>query len=219
MTARANWSPSPYSSYSPSLLNSLTSFEVLVWKKGPWTACFGSVSPFHLFQRKRINKDLKFWRAGCSLWRAGNREYWMICREPGFLGVVWFGSCHTLFPTLSSQLSSTWDTQEDWERERTCWRARGEGVGEEQNHTTARSRLNAEGALLKMRWPLPSVLVSLSFLPAWIRMLSLFARTLVPVWDTCLFVWGGGGEGGGGWVLLSTYISTYVDKCTMISLT
>jgi hypothetical protein len=51
------------------------------------------------------------------------REYWMIYREPGFLAITWFFSPH--FPPLPSA-SPTSDTQEDRERERACWRERGE---------------------------------------------------------------------------------------------
>ncbi len=67
------------------------------------------------------------------------REYWTIYRGPGFLAFVWFGSTpNPLLPPLPS-VSSTGDTQEDWEREATCWRQRREGVAVEPNHTTARS--------------------------------------------------------------------------------
>ncbi len=50
-------------------------------------------------------------------------------RGQGFLAVVWFGSflAHSLPPP--PEVSSTGDTQEDWERETTCWRDRGEGGG------------------------------------------------------------------------------------------
>ncbi len=44
----------------------------------------------------------------------------MIYRGPSFLAVVWFGSS----PTPSTHLPSG-DTQEDWEKETTCWRERG----------------------------------------------------------------------------------------------
>ncbi len=40
-------------------------------------------------------------------------------------------------PLPLTTVSSTGDTQEDWERETTCWRERLEGVGEEPNHTMA----------------------------------------------------------------------------------
>ncbi len=63
------------------------------------------------------------------------REYWMLHRGPGFLAVVWFGSS----PPSPPPVSATDDTQEDREREATCWREkRGKGVGEELNHATAR---------------------------------------------------------------------------------
>ncbi len=52
------------------------------------------------------------------------REYWMKYRGPDFLAVVWFGSSPP--PPLPS-VSSTGGTQEDWERETTCWRQREEG--------------------------------------------------------------------------------------------
>jgi hypothetical protein len=50
------------------------------------------------------------------------REYWMIYRGPGFLGVVWFGSSPT--PYLPFQLAEgrPGTKKEDWERETTCWR-------------------------------------------------------------------------------------------------
>ncbi len=49
-----------------------------------------------------------------------SREYWIIYREPGFQAVVWIG-----FPTSSPV--SKHDSQEDWERETTCWWERGRG--------------------------------------------------------------------------------------------
>jgi hypothetical protein len=58
------------------------------------------------------------------------REYWMTYRGPDFLAVAWFGSSAT-----PPSVSSTGNTQEDWERETTCWRER---VGEEANNTMAR---------------------------------------------------------------------------------
>ncbi len=53
------------------------------------------------------------------------REYWMICRGPGFLAVVWFGS----FPPPPSPVSKLdrRHIQEDWERETTCWGRGGGG--------------------------------------------------------------------------------------------
>ncbi len=52
------------------------------------------------------------------------REYWMIYRGPGFLADVW------LAPPPPPSPSATWtwtcNTQEDWERDTTCWR---KGVG------------------------------------------------------------------------------------------
>ncbi len=41
--------------------------------------------------------------------------------------------------TQRKSVSSTGDTQEDWERENTCWRERGLEIREEPNHTMARS--------------------------------------------------------------------------------
>ncbi len=46
------------------------------------------------------------------------REYWMLHRGPGILAIVWFGSSPSLPPPFPS-VSSTSDTQEDWERETT----------------------------------------------------------------------------------------------------
>ncbi len=43
------------------------------------------------------------------------REYWLTYRGPGFLAVIWFGSSPTPSPPLPS-VSSTGDTQEDWEK-------------------------------------------------------------------------------------------------------
>jgi len=52
----------------------------------------------------------------------------MIYRGPGFLAVAWFDSSPTLSTPFAS-VSSTGDTQEDWEREATFWRKRGEWGG------------------------------------------------------------------------------------------
>jgi hypothetical protein len=57
-------------------------------------------------------------------------EYWTIFRGPGFLAVVGLGSSPTLPPLPS--VSSIGETQENWEKETTCWRE-GEGAGEEPN--------------------------------------------------------------------------------------
>ncbi len=58
-------------------------------------------------------------------------EYWMIYRGPGFLAVVWFDDLAPPLPPAPPVLcpweSSSGDTQEDWERETTCWRE-GRGV-------------------------------------------------------------------------------------------
>ncbi len=56
--------------------------------------------------------------SNCKLQRVPG--YWMVNRGPSFLA-VWL-LAHP--PSLSS-VSSTGDTQEDWERETTCWRERG----------------------------------------------------------------------------------------------
>ncbi len=53
-----------------------------------------------------------------------SREYWMIYRWLGLLAIVWWLLPHPLAPSLPS-VSSTGDTQEDLERETTCWRERG----------------------------------------------------------------------------------------------
>ncbi len=53
-------------------------------------------------------------------------EHWMIYSGPSFLAVVWFGSSTTPHPL---SVCSTGSTQEDWERETTCWRERGGGRG------------------------------------------------------------------------------------------
>ncbi len=55
-------------------------------------------------------------------------EDWIIYRGPGFLTVVCFGSSPPpLSPSLFSKL--TGNTQEDLERETTCWGERGKGGG------------------------------------------------------------------------------------------
>ncbi len=59
---------------------------------------------------------------------ASTRKYWMIYRGPGFLAVIWFGSSPNPFSPFPS-VNSTGDTQEDWERETSCWRER-RGAGE-----------------------------------------------------------------------------------------
>ncbi len=74
---------------------------------------------------------------GCWILQYTIREYWMLYRGPGFLAVVWFWLLNPLPPSLPS-VSSTADTEEDWERETICWLERGEGVEEEPNYTTAR---------------------------------------------------------------------------------
>ncbi len=55
------------------------------------------------------------------------REYWMICRCPGCLAAMWFGSSPN--PNLVSTRLAYWQ-----------WRGggRGEGMGKEPNHTTGR---------------------------------------------------------------------------------
>ncbi len=63
--------------------------------------------------------------------RIRTREYWMIYRGPGFLAGVWFRSSPTPSPPLPS-VSSTGDPEEDWEREKTCWRERSEEWGRSQ---------------------------------------------------------------------------------------
>ncbi len=47
----------------------------------------------------------------------------MIYRGPGFLGVLWFGSYTT--PSTLSRQEARPATQEDWERETTCWQEKG----------------------------------------------------------------------------------------------
>ncbi len=44
--------------------------------------------------------------------------------------------CMNLLPPPFQSVSSTGDIQEDWDRETACLREKGEGVGEEQTHTT-----------------------------------------------------------------------------------
>ncbi len=58
-----------------------------------------------------------FWRPRTGLQRI------LIYIGPGFLAVVWFGSS----PLPSVSLTA--DTQEDWEKETTCWWERVEGGG------------------------------------------------------------------------------------------
>ncbi len=55
------------------------------------------------------------------------REYWMIYRCSVFLAVVWFNSSPTPSSPPLPSVSSTSDTQEDWERETTFWREKGGG--------------------------------------------------------------------------------------------
>ncbi len=67
----------------------------------------------------------------------------MINWGPGSLAIVWFGSSLTPSPPLLS-VSSTNDTQEDWEREKIIWR---EGGGDERGaklygHERAWSSIN-----------------------------------------------------------------------------
>ncbi len=95
------------------------------WHGGaPWISIF-------------VNLQKKFkWLMGKSEAWAKTREYWMIYRGPGFLAVVWFGSSST--PSHQSHplpsVSSTGNTQEDWEREATCWWGGGErGRGRSHN--------------------------------------------------------------------------------------
>jgi hypothetical protein len=61
-----------------------------------------------------------------------SREYWRICRGPGFLAFVWFGSSLNPLPPLPS-VSSTEGTEEDWERETARRRERGMGWGRSQS--------------------------------------------------------------------------------------
>jgi hypothetical protein len=56
------------------------------------------------------------------------REYWMICRGPGFLAVVWFGSSPTS-PFLLPSVISTGGAQKEWERETTAGVKGGRGGG------------------------------------------------------------------------------------------
>ncbi len=66
--------------------------------------------------------------------RLHTREYRMIYKGPGFPAVIWFSSSPIPSPLSPvSNLCRRSDTQEDWERETTCWREGGRGVGEEPN--------------------------------------------------------------------------------------
>ncbi len=65
-----------------------------------------------------------------SRWHQG-RAYSMIYRRSGSLAVVWFGFLPTSSTSLPS-VSSTSDTQEDRERETTCWQEEGKGRGRSQ---------------------------------------------------------------------------------------
>jgi hypothetical protein len=56
---------------------------------------------------------------------------WMMYRGPDFLVVIWFVSSPPPPPLPLRSVSSTGDTQWDWEGETTCWEERGKGVGEE----------------------------------------------------------------------------------------
>ncbi len=53
----------------------------------------------------------------------------MNYRGPSFLVVVWFGSSPNPYPLPLPSVSSTCDTQEDWERETTCWQETRGGDG------------------------------------------------------------------------------------------
>ncbi len=67
---------------------------------------------------------------------------WIIYRGPGFHAAVLFLTPPTtkLFHPLPS-VNLTGDTKEEWERETTCWREKGEeGIGEEPNQTIRRWR-------------------------------------------------------------------------------
>jgi hypothetical protein len=107
------------------------------------------------------------------------RAYWMIYRWPGFLAVVWFGSYPTTFSFLPS-VSKNSDTQEDGERETTCWRD-GEGVGEEPNQTTAKKpgcpqHYKSESKIYS--WPTPAEAKKIS----WFKIDSLLVQDyFVPI--------------------------------------
>ncbi len=57
------------------------------------------------------------------------KRYWMIYRGPYFLAVVYMKWLLSHPPPPVPLESSTGDTQEDWERETTCWRERGDEGG------------------------------------------------------------------------------------------
>ncbi len=62
----------------------------------------------------------------CTLY---SREYWMICREPSFLAVVWFGSSPTTRPPPVSKLDRR-------PTGRLRKRELADGRGEDPKHTT-----------------------------------------------------------------------------------
>ncbi len=109
--------PPPFQCLNPGALASWESLSRIVRKK----------------RRKQARKEHKL--DGAS----DTREYWRIYRGPGFLAVALFWLLPTLSPPSLPSVRSTGDTQEDLERETTCWRGRkGKGVGEELNHSTTR---------------------------------------------------------------------------------
>ncbi len=59
-----------------------------------------------------------------TLYLVESSQYWMTYRRVGFLAVIRFCYSYSLYPPPLS-VSTTGDTQEDWERETTCWRERG----------------------------------------------------------------------------------------------
>ncbi len=76
-----------------------------------------------------LKKSQELAKSVCLEAKEHDREYLMIYKGPSFLALVWFSSLLTPSPSPLLPGSSTDDTQEDWERETSCWREREGGRG------------------------------------------------------------------------------------------
>ncbi len=116
------------------------------WRSSPLVVVMGAGDKLFYTAHKKVFSTPKSWLAF-------GREYWMIYRGPGFIGVVWFAPAHPLPPLAFV----TGDTQEDRERETTCLWESGEGGGrgaESYNRNQAWSSIN--NSLLSGDWPIYS---------------------------------------------------------------